>query len=93
MGTKTIGLREDVYERLKAQKREGESFTDTVGRLLEESDVDWREGFGTLPESEADDLETVALASRKGLSDGLEARQQEAIDALAAVTGDDDETA
>ena len=93
MGTKTIGLREDVYKRLKAHKREDESFTDTVGRLLEESTVDWREGFGTLPDSEADDLETVARASRTGLSDGMEARQQEAIDALAAVTGDDDETA
>lgn len=93
MGTKTIGLREDVYKRLKAQKREGESFTDTVGRLLEESHADWREGFGTLPESKADELEAVALASREGLSDGMATRQQEAIDALAAVTGDDDETA
>lgn len=93
MGTKTIGLREDVYNRLKAQKREGESFTDTVGRLLEESNADWREGFGTLPESEADELEAVARASRKQFGDGVETRQQEAIDALAAVTGDDDETA
>ena len=48
MGTKTIGLREDVYDRLKAQKREGESFTDVVDRLIEESAADWRAGFGTL---------------------------------------------
>jgi predicted CopG family antitoxin len=93
MGTKTIGLREDVYKRLKAHKREGESFTDTVGRLLEESNADWREGFGTLPNSEAAELETVARGSREQLGDGIEARQQEAIDALAAVSGDDDETA
>lgn len=35
MGTKTIDIREEVYERLKAQKRDEESFTDTIERLLE----------------------------------------------------------
>lgn len=43
MGTKTIGLREDVYERLRERKRGDESFTDLIDRLLEESSTDWRD--------------------------------------------------
>ena len=93
MGTNTIRLREDVYKRLKAHKREDESFTDAVSRLLEESTVDWREGFGTLSESEVEKLETVALASREQLSDDIEARQQEVLNVLAATGEDDDESA
>lgn len=45
MGSKNISLREDAYERLKARKREGESFTDVVNRLTE--DDKWS-GFGAL---------------------------------------------
>jgi len=30
MGTKTISLADDAYERLKERKREGESFSDVV---------------------------------------------------------------
>lgn len=33
MGTKTISLADDAYERLLAAKREGESFSDVVRRL------------------------------------------------------------
>ncbi|MFB6232772.1 MAG: antitoxin VapB family protein [Haloarculaceae archaeon] len=36
MGTKTIRLDEDVYERLKAKKRAGETFSEAVGRLLDD---------------------------------------------------------
>ncbi|WP_181692439.1 antitoxin VapB family protein [Natronomonas sp. LN261] len=64
MGTKTIGLREEVYERLKARKREDESFSDLVDRLVEERRTDWREGFGTLPDGAAEALEDAANASR-----------------------------
>jgi len=93
MGTKTIGLREDVYEKLNAHKRADESFTDTVDRLLEASNADWREGFGSLPKAEAKELETVARASREQLGTGVANRQQEALNALAAVAEDADETA
>jgi predicted CopG family antitoxin len=92
MGTKTIGIKDDVYERLKARKREDESFTDLMNRLLDESTVDWREGFGTLDADEAEELERAANTSRTQLSDGLAARQQEALEDLAE-TGDTDETA
>lgn len=93
MGTKTIGLREDVYERLKARKRDDESFTDLVDRLLEESTADWREGFGTLSENEAVDLERVVEESRAGLSEGLATRQREALTELSDAGDDTDEAA
>lgn len=33
MGTKTISLSEEAYNRLKAAKREGKSFSDVVNRI------------------------------------------------------------
>lgn len=91
MGTKTIGLRDDVYERLKARKREDESFTELMDRLLDETTTDWREGFGTLSEGDADELEQIVEASRTQTGEGLSARQQEALGEL--VQEADDETA
>jgi predicted CopG family antitoxin len=83
MGTKTIGLREDVYERLKARKRDDESFTDLIDRLIDESSVDWRETFGSLSSEEADELERVAARSRETTGRGLSGRQEEAFEAFA----------
>jgi predicted CopG family antitoxin len=91
MGTKTIGIREDVYERLKAQKRGDESFTDTVERLLEESTADWRDGFGSLSPEETEELERIAERSRQHLGEGLLKRQQDALEHLDSAA--DDETA
>ena len=34
MGTKTISMREEVYENLKSMKREDESFCDVVEKLI-----------------------------------------------------------
>jgi predicted CopG family antitoxin len=33
MGTKTVRLEEDVYERIKSRKREDETFSEAVDRL------------------------------------------------------------
>ena len=87
MGTKTIGLREEVYERLKARKREGESFSDLVDRLVDERRTDWREGFGTLPDSAVEDLKATARASRRDTADGLAKRSDGAIEALSSGGG------
>jgi predicted CopG family antitoxin len=57
MCTRTIRLKDDVYERLKNRKREGESFSDLVDRLLDKGQTNWREGFGTLGAEEAEELE------------------------------------
>lgn len=93
MGTKTIGLRDDVYERLKARKREDESFTDLMDRLMDETTPDWRENFGTLSEGESDELERIAEASRKEMGVGLSKRQREALDELSEVDERGDEAA
>jgi predicted CopG family antitoxin len=90
MGTKTIGLQEKVYERLKARKREDESFTDLMDRLLDETTVDWREGFGTLSEEDADELEQIAADSRDRLREGLSTRQREALGEFAQGETDDE---
>lgn len=90
MGTKTIGIRDDVYERLKARKREDESFTDLMNRILDDTTVDWREGFGTLSEGDADELERIVADSRDQTSDGLSARQREALDEFADIEADDE---
>jgi predicted CopG family antitoxin len=89
MGTKTIGIREEVYERLKAQKRDDESFTDTVERLIEESTADWRESFGTLDATEAADLERVVRRSRRQLGGGISTRQKEATEELRSASNDE----
>ncbi|WP_138005128.1 antitoxin VapB family protein [Halalkalirubrum salinum] len=90
MGTKTIGLRNDVYERLKARKREDESFTDLMDRLLDETTVSWREGFGTLSEQDAGELEEIVANSRNQLAEGLSTRQRAALSELAEKNSDNE---
>lgn len=51
MGTKTIRVREDVYERLKARKRPDESFSDLLDRLTDR-DTQFERGFGALADVE-----------------------------------------
>jgi predicted CopG family antitoxin len=90
MGTKTIGLKDEVYNRLKARKREDESFTDLMDRLLDETTVEWRDGFGTLADQEADELEQIVAESRDKLGDGLATRQRAALSELAEAESDDE---
>jgi predicted CopG family antitoxin len=49
MGTKTIRVREDVYERLKAQKRPDESFSELLDRLVDR-ETQFERGFGAMAE-------------------------------------------
>jgi predicted CopG family antitoxin len=66
MASKNIGIREDVYERLKAHKRGDESFSETLDRILHELDSDWRTNAGFLTDDEAADLEAEVA---RGLDD------------------------
>lgn len=66
MSSKNVGLREDVYERLKAHKRGGESFSDALERILSDVNTDWRTHAGFLSEEDADALEA---AVERGMTD------------------------
>ncbi|RQG97236.1 antitoxin VapB family protein [Natrarchaeobius chitinivorans] len=80
MATKTISLDEEAYERLKARKKEGESFSETVKRLAGERS--WNEVAGILSEGEARDLESAIEEGRtrsKGRSNRLTAELDEAV--------------
>ena len=80
MATKTISLDEEAYERLRARKKEGESFSETVKRLAGERS--WNEVTGILSEDEAADLETAIKEGRtksRERSDRLTAELDEAV--------------
>ena len=62
MGTKTISLADDAYERLRAHKREGESFSDVVRRLT--GGVTLSEYHGVLDEDTATELEGIVERRR-----------------------------
>jgi predicted CopG family antitoxin len=76
MASKTISLREDAYERLAAQKREGESFTEVVLRMTAEDprdfsnlvgadvDVSWDTIESARERSEADEHREELLKER-----------------------------
>jgi predicted CopG family antitoxin len=81
MGTKTVGLREEVYERLTTEKREGESFSDVVDRILEDSQSDWRYSFGRMSEN-AEAFENAVRSQREDMNEGLSNRQDEVIEQM-----------
>lgn len=74
MASKNIGIREDVYERLKAHKRGDESFSETLDRLLQKVDSDWRTNAGFLSRQAAADLEAEVERGFEELNDALDER-------------------
>ena len=53
MGTKTIRVREEVYEQLRAQKRPDESFSDLLARLADR-ETQFEQGFGAFADVDFD---------------------------------------
>jgi len=51
MASKTISIRDDVYGLLKGAKKEEESFSDAIERLLKKDKVDLSQYFGALKDS------------------------------------------
>ncbi len=69
MSTKTISIREDVYEMLKSLKRENESFSDVIGKLTKMKKSQIGEYFGALKDSKTldeieDDCKKIRAAAR-----------------------------
>jgi predicted CopG family antitoxin len=62
MGTKTVRLDEDVYERVRSQKREDETFSEAIDRLTDGSSL--LELEGTLDDGEADSVREAIEESR-----------------------------
>lgn len=80
MGTKTISLADDAYEKLKAHKREGESFSDVVRRLT--GGVTLSDYYGVLDEETAAELEAIVERQREKRSE----THRDRIDDLAVVS-------
>lgn len=80
MGTKTISLADDAYERLRSEKKEGESFSDVVRRLTEGTDLS--DYYGILSEETADDLEDVVAERREKRNDRRRSRIERISDEL-----------
>ena len=51
MASKTISIRDDVYNLLKGARRDEESFSDVIERLLKKEKIDLSEYFGALKDS------------------------------------------
>jgi predicted CopG family antitoxin len=82
MASKNIGIKEDVYERLKAHKRGDESFSETLDRILHELDSDWRTNAGFLSDEEAADLETEVSRGLEDVDDSFDVLGDEVDDRL-----------
>lgn len=52
MGTKTISIRDEVYDILKSLKRENESFSDVIGKLAKKRKSNLNDYFGALKDSD-----------------------------------------
>jgi predicted CopG family antitoxin len=63
MASKTISIRDDVYDLLKGTKREDESFSDAIERLVRKDRTDLSEYFGALKDSPL--LDEIEADSRK----------------------------
>jgi len=62
MGTKTISITEEAYERLKMRKEKNESFTDVINRVTGKRDI--MEFAGILSKEEGEKLRRYIKARR-----------------------------
>lgn len=72
MGTKTISIKDEAYERLRKFKKEGESFTDLVNRLTR------KRSLLELPELvDREEAESLEKAIEESSEERKEARKRE----------------
>lgn len=63
MGTKTISITDEAYERLKARKKHKESFTDVINRLSEKKSL--MDFHGAFSKKTIKEIEDSIKESRK----------------------------
>jgi predicted CopG family antitoxin len=63
MASKTVSIKDDVYKLLKDAKRDEESFSDVIERLLKKDKTDLSEYFGSLKDNPL--LDALEEDSRK----------------------------
>ena len=69
MATKTITITEEAYEKLKLRKKESESFSEVINRVMPYTD--WTAFVGVLSGKSADKLEKSIEESRKETEEKL----------------------
>lgn len=74
MGTKTVSLSDDAYERLKKMKRKNESFSDVVRRITGKTSL--RNHHGILSKKAGKEIEETIEERRKKHRDLHEERIQ-----------------
>lgn len=75
MGTKTIRLDEEVYEKLRARKRDDETFSETVDRLVGGESL--LELAGLLSEDEAEEVADAVGEFRSSLDADVDRSAEE----------------
>ncbi len=71
MGTKSLTITEEAYDRLREHKRDDESFTDTILRLTG-GQQDVMAGFGAM--ADVDGFRQAVESTREGLDGDLRER-------------------
>jgi predicted CopG family antitoxin len=72
MTSNQISIRKDIYEKLKKIKREKESFSDLIERLLGKSNInDVLDCFGIVDGKENQDFLDIAFEGQKQMRDSL----------------------
>lgn len=72
MGMKTISLTEEAYEKLRASKKEGESFSEVVERIA--PGVRLEDYWGILDDEAADELRKAVTETRRERTETDQAR-------------------
>ncbi|HEV8360457.1 MAG TPA: antitoxin VapB family protein [Candidatus Thermoplasmatota archaeon] len=65
MGSKTISLEDSAYEKLKAAKRPGESFSGVIHRLMGDTQPSLLDFVGLVDQRTADEAARVVARMRK----------------------------
>ncbi|KXA91191.1 hypothetical protein AKJ57_02040 [candidate division MSBL1 archaeon SCGC-AAA259A05] len=72
MGTKTLSIKDEAYERLKSLKKEGESFTDLINRITR------KRSLLELPDLVSEEeVESLEKAIERGSKERKEVRRRE----------------